>query len=334
MAPLLEILSVRVLSNLRRFGVALLIAGSIALPGAAEASGEPLASDPRDDAPSCAEAATTGPSISLAGAVLTPRSVEGGLRWDARFILDVEAAFDFQGGVLPLAVPLPAGTELTATPGVAALESGGRIVGLCVARGALHDRTVSASFLRHLPATGPSPVELGAPIAAGSAVQIVETSIGEKWIEPIATSPLEKHVGYVAPHAISGGAREEARRLTGVPAKVSRSPIYVRGDDVHNIGGLSARIVDPRSRARGSAVGAGIVFACIVGALVLAARKLRDTASVERADALLASQIDDVACVVPEGPLRQAPARSSALEDPRSGNGSRGDSRETTEGLG
>jgi hypothetical protein len=314
MASLLDIPSVRQLVNLRRFGIALLVASSIALPGAAEASGERLANDPRDDAPSCAEAATTGPPIPLAGAVLTPRPVEGGLRWDARFILDVEAAFDFRGGVLPLAVPLPTGMELIATPGLAALESDGRIAGLCVARDALHDRTVSVSFLQHLLATGPNPVELGAPVAAGSAVQIIETSIGEKWIEPIATSRLERHVGYVAPRAISGGAREEARRLTGVPAKVSTSPIYVRGDDVHTIGGLSARIVDPKARARGSALGAGIVFVGIVGALVLAARKLRDTASVERADALLASQIDDVACFLPEGPPpRQDRTRSSVV---------------------
>jgi hypothetical protein len=55
--------------------------------------------------------------------------------------------------------------------------------------------------------------------------------------------------------------------------------------------------VAPRaiSRPASSALGVGVLFAGIVGALVLAARRLRQAATVERADALLASEIDTIA---------------------------------------
>ncbi len=296
MTVLLDIPTVRFLTNVRRLGAALLVVSSIAVPSAASASD---VHDASIDASSCTQASIGAPSIPLAGAVFTARALEDGLGWDARFILDVDAAFDFRGGVLPFAVPLPAGEELVPAPGLAAVTDGDRIVGLCVGRDALRDRTVSASFVQRPAAAASVGVELGAPVAAGSAVQIIETSIGERRIEPAVTPLLEKHVGYVAPRAISHGAREEARRLTDVRAKVSTSPIYVRGDDIHAIGGLTGRIVDPQTRARRSAAGVGIVFAGIVGALVLAARKLRDTAGVERADALLASEIDATARLAP-----------------------------------
>ena len=295
MTALLDIPTIRFLTNVRRLGAALLVVSSMAVPSAASAS------DVRDasiDAASCTQASIGAPSIRLAGAVFTARAVDDGLGWDARFILDVDAAFDFRGGVLPFAVPLPAGEELVPTPGLAAVTDGDRVIGLCVAREALRDRTVSASFVQRTAPSASVPIELGAPVAAGTAVQIIETSIGDRRIEPAATPLLEKHVGYAAPRAISHGAREEARRLTDVRAKVSTSPIYVRGDDVHAIGGLKARIVDPRTRARRSAAGVGVAFAGIVGVLVLAARKLRDTASVERADALLASEIDHAALAI------------------------------------
>ena len=296
MTALLDIPTVRFLTKVRRLGAALLVVSSIAVPSAASAS---AVHDPSFEPSSCTQASIGAASIPLAGAVFTARALEDGLGWDARFILDVDAAFDFRGGVLPFAVPLPSGEELVPAPGLAAVTDGDRIVGLCVGRDALRDRTVSASFVQRPAAAASVGVELGAPVAAGSAVQIIETSIGERRIEPAATPLLEKHVGYVAPRAISHGAREEARRLTDVRAKVSTSPIYVRGDDVHAIGGLTGRIVDPQTRARRSAAGVGIVFAGIVGALVLAARKLRDTAGVERADALLASEIDATTRLAP-----------------------------------
>ena len=288
--------SFRRLTRLRRFGVAMLLAFSSIAAGTGAANAAPVDSP---DVPSCAEASSGAPSISLAGAAFSPRLADGGLAWDARFVLDVDAAFDFRGGVLRFAVPLPAEETLVPAPGLAPLVADGHIVGLCVRGDALRDRTVAASFVQPIVPSAEDPIPVGAPVAAGSSVQIIETSIGERRIEPIAAASLERHVGYVAPRAISHGAREEARRLTDVRAHVSTSPIYVRGEDVHMIGGLTARIVDPRARAKGSAVGIGIAFAGLVGALVLAARKLRQTASVERADALLASEIDHAARATP-----------------------------------
>ncbi len=289
--PLLDIPSIRLLVTSRRIGAAILVASSLARPEAAQAS----ASRERDASPSCAEATT----IPLAGAVFTPQPVEGGLRWDARFIVALDTAYDFRGGVIPLAAPLPAGEELAPTDGLAMTEQNGGGVGLCVASEALRDRTISASFFQPVQPSNSSPIVLGAPIAAGPAVQIVETSLGETWLELVVTPPFEKHVGYVAPRAIGAAAREEARRLTGVPATLDTRPIYVRGDDAHADRALTATIADPRARTQKSAVGTGIVFAVVVGALVLAARKLRETANVERADALLASEIDAAARSTP-----------------------------------
>lgn len=297
MTALLDIPTFRLLARVRRAGAALLLASSIvaAAPGAANASEDRAASVAP---PSCSDAAIGAPSIPLAGAVFTPRQVDGGIAWDARFVLDVDAAFDFHGGVIPFAVPLGPGETLVATPGVAAIARDERIVGLCVARDALRDRVVSASFVQPLASSPARTFIAGAPVVAGSAVQIIETSFGERRLDPATTPALERHVGYVAPRAISHAAREEARRLTGVHAKVSTSPIYVRGDDVRALGGVTANIVDPQTRARSGAAFAGIAFASVVGALVLAARKLRSDATVEQADALLASEIDEAARAV------------------------------------
>ncbi len=297
---ILHVPFLRSMTRLRRFGAVLFIAASIfgSGPSSAHASS---ATAPSFEPSSCAEAPDAAPRVPLASAVFTPRSVDGGLRWDARFILDVDAAFDFRGGALAFAEPLPPGETLM-TSALVPITEGDRLVGVCVPREALVDRTVSASFVQPIPSSGHFSFTLGAPLVAGNTVQIIETSLGDQRIEPVVSPPLEKHVGYVAPRAISDGAREEARRLTDVRAKVSSSPIYVRGDDVRAVGGLTARIVDPRTRARRSAAGVAIMFAALVGALVLAARKLGRSASVERADALLASEIDEAARSRPKGP--------------------------------
>ena len=283
-AALLHIPTIRLATHLRRLGAAALVVASVlAAPDPARAGGGQTSGD---DA--CAPDAAPLP---LAGAHFAPRRVDGGLAWDARFVVTSDATSSFRGGALRFAVPLPAGEQLVGAPGLGAIVEDGRVAGLCVAEGALQGRTVSASFFQRL--SGDGATALGAPIAAGRAVQIVSTSVGDARLELTGAPLFEKHVGFVAPRAIGPGAREEARRLAGVREHVSASRIYVRGEDAR--GGLTVRLVDAGARTKASAIAAGVAFAAVVGGLVLAAQRLRRAASVERADALLASEIDAAA---------------------------------------
>lgn len=284
---LLQIPAMRFATIVRRLGVAALIACSL-LAGAPD----PAHASPNPIPPSHTSRCTPGESIELAGAIFSPRRAESGLAWDARFIVDVDAASDFRGGTLPLAVPLPPGETLVPTPGIEAELDGDRLVALCVAPDAIRGRTLFASFAQPAPRSGRDAIALGAPVAASGAVQIVDTSVGDARLEVSDAPLLEKHVGYIAARTISAGARAEARRLTEVRARLSASPLYLRGEDVRVAGGLTARIVEPRVRARESALGVALAFAGIAGALVLAARRLQRSASIERADAVLASEID------------------------------------------
>jgi hypothetical protein len=265
-----------------------LVALLLTVPRTANADALPIAACAPPFAPEAM------PKIPLAGAIVVARRIAEGLVWDARFIVEVDTAVDFRGGVLALAVPLPPGEVLRATPntrGVAAIVSGDRIVALCVGPDGIHDRTVLASFLQPVP-LGPS---LGAPIVPGQVVQIVDVASGNEARIDVSDPTFERHVGYVAPPTIGHDAREEARRLTETRARVTSSPIFVRGDDIQAAGGLAGHLLDQRERAKGSALGVGFVFAGIVAALVLAAQRLRRRAGIERADALLASAIDDAA---------------------------------------
>jgi hypothetical protein len=108
---------------------------------------------------------------------------------------------------------------------------------------------------------------------------------------------LERNVGYVGSRGIGHGAREEARRLTGgadFPFPADTSPIFVRGDDLE-AGGLVGSVIDARALARRRALGVGAVFIAVVGVLVAAARWLNQKATIERADAILASEIERAA---------------------------------------
>jgi len=233
-----------------------------------------------------ARAATT--PIPIAAARFTPSRTPEGLRWDARYIVDVDAAWEFQGGTLPFAVPLAQNERLVVTsPGVRAMNEGDRIVGLVVDREALQDRTIRASFLT--PVSHFARFEMGVPVLASPSVQIIDPPLTTmEWTLPVG---FEKHVGYVAPPGIGHSAREEARRLTDTPAKISESLVYVRGDDLLK-SQLHATIVEPRERTRSGTIGIACVFVVAVGGLVVAARRLRHTAGVERADQILKDEID------------------------------------------
>jgi hypothetical protein len=243
-----------------------------------------------------AHAAPLAPSgdAHVAGALFTPSRTDDGVVWHARWVLTPESANEIAAGgslVLRFAVPLADGESVEPSPGVAALVEGGHVTGVIVDRAASAGRTMSAVVRHRTSLSGAR--RYGAPVAAGSALQIVDGDLGEGTRFEVETGRyLEKGVGHVAPPGTSHAAREEARRLTGYTARVTGAAVYVRGEDVRAQGGLTAAVITPRARNHGGAIAMAVVFAAIVVALGAAVRKLRHAASVERADALLASELD------------------------------------------
>ena len=69
----------------------------------------------------------------------------------------------------------------------------------------------------------------------------------------------------------------------------------MRGDDLKAAGALEGPLVGTRAKSKGSIAGAALAFAAAVAALLFGARRMNRAASVERADAVLASEIDAAA---------------------------------------
>ncbi len=221
--------------------------------------------------------------VPLASALIIASRTTDGLRWDVRYFATGK------GGAITFAVPLLAEERLVPTRGVTAITTldGARITGVCIEPEAMGDHTIAAAFVQ--PRGGDA---LGAPVAAGSFVQVIDgPSTSDVRLQIDAIRGLEHHVGFVAPRTVDHWAREEARRWTGTAPHLTKNPVFVRGDDVLASGGLSGRLVDPRAEAPGSALAVLVLFIAAVGALTYAARSLRRTASAERADALLVEEI-------------------------------------------
>lgn len=185
---------------------------------------------------------------------------------------------------------------MRAEPGVEPIVEGDRIIALCLAPEAVHGRTIHAFFTQTTTLHADRATTLGAPIVAGSSVQIVDAPVGDEVrLEQTRGGGLEPHVGFLAARGIGHDAREEARRLTDTPLLVGHTSIYVRGDDLKTAGPLEGPLVGTRAKSRGSIAGAALAFFGVVAALVFGARRLGRAATVERADALLASEIDAAA---------------------------------------
>jgi hypothetical protein len=83
-------------------------------------------------------------------------------------------------------------------------------------------------------------------------------------------------------------------RLTGYAPQPSDTAVYLRGDDVRAARGLRGSIVTVGERAgRMSMIAAG-VFVTLVVSLVFGWRKIKKQAAAERADAVLAEQIESL----------------------------------------
>jgi hypothetical protein len=253
----------------------------VALAGSADA----MPAQPTDARPADAR---------LAGGLFTPTLTSDGIDWNAHWVLTPDSAADLDGGatrVIRFALPLADGETVGPTWGVVPLIEDGHTTGVAVDRAGLDNRTIRAVV--HQRGRRDGTIRIDAPVGAGTALQIIDGDLGAGTRLEVETGRLlERGVGHVAPPGTSHAAREEARRLTGYEARVTGAPLYVRGDDVKAANGFSATVVTARARGHGSVVALAALFAALVGALLLAMRRLRDAASVERADALLAAEVD------------------------------------------
>ena len=234
---------------------------------------------------------------AISAALFTPVRMQDGLEWRIRWVLTPEAAHDLAEATpraVRFAVPLAADEMLESTWGITPIVEHGAVVGVVLDQAGLtNGRVVAASLHQRIASEGVREVRVGAPVAAGSALQIIDADVGggtRLAIEPGRL--LEKRVGFMASPGASPAAREEARRLTGYVEHLSGAAVYVRGDDVKTLGGLVAALETPRARARGGVIGIAVLFAAVVLALGVAMRRLRHAAGVERADAILAAEVD------------------------------------------
>ncbi len=250
-------------------------------------------------------------SVRVMGALFTPTRADDRLDeraerarseivWSARWVLSIEDADAVAKGrarVLRFATPLPEGETIDAAPGLAPISANGQLVGVRVGPEAIDGRTVRATLRQPLPHGATTKLALGAPVASGTSAQIVDGDLGGgSRLEPsegASTSKgLEHHVGYTGPIEIGHAARDEARRLTGYGRRVTGAPLYVRGEDVRARGQIFVDVVSGSERRSHGNLAVGAGFVVLVGALVLAMKRLRDRASVERADAMLAQEIE------------------------------------------
>ncbi len=244
-----------------------------------------------------AEPPTPPQSTAVAAALFTPTRVDDGIEWHVRWVLTPEAAADLGEGAtraVRFAMPLGPDEQLEKIWGVTPMMEKGVIVGVVLDRAGLIDgRVIAATLHQRLPRDQVRDVRLAAPVVASPALQIVDADLGGGTrFELDPSRELEKRVGFMAPPGASPAAREEARRLTGYAEHLSGAAIYVRGDDVKALGGLVATLQSPRARARGGEIGIAVTFGLLLVGLVAAVRRLRHAAGVERADAILAAEVD------------------------------------------
>lgn len=222
--------------------------------------------------------------LRVAGALVTAKEDEA-LVWDTRWVLapdELEA--ERVVGDIRFAAPLPEGETMRLDPGADPIVEGGHIVGVHVDRSRDEGRTVRATFVQkghgaHDP--------LGVPFAEGSATQILDLDLG-------AGARIELDRDRALDRRVAQAARDEAVRLTSYAPQPSDTAVYLRGDDVKAARGLHGSIVTVGERAaRMSMIAAGVFITLVVG-LVLGLRRVKKQAASERADAVLAEQIESL----------------------------------------
>jgi hypothetical protein len=181
---------------------------------------------------------------------------------------------------------------LTGPEGVIAIVEGGQIVGFRVAPAAASARSLAITLAQPLDGASDR-IHLGAPLAAGDVLQIVDVS-GEDGarFEPDPALGLERRIGRFAPRGLSRAAREEVELLVDYrPSRRDSAPLYVNGDGIAGRGGIDGVLVTRAERLRGGVVGTAVAFVVVVAGLVIARRRLSRAALEEEANELLEARL-------------------------------------------
>ena len=222
--------------------------------------------------------------LRVAGALVTAKQDEA-LVWNARWVLAPDELEPQRVvGDIRFAAPLPEKETMHLEAGTTPMVDDGHIVGVHVDRPREMGRTVYATFVQK----GHEPHDaLGVPFAEGSAIQILDLDLG-------AGARLEIDRDRALERRVAQAARDEAVRLTGYTPQPSDTALYLRGDDVKAARGVRGSIVTVGERAaRMSMIAAGVFVTLVVG-LVMGWRKVKKKAETERADAVLAEQIESL----------------------------------------
>ena len=229
-------------------------------------------------------AAAEGPIVAARHSGVVTDSV---VRFHSEYVLQESLT-----PAIDLAFPLPVGTTIDPSTEIAPIERDGRIIAFRVLTpGALRGR-VDVMLAEPLDRHGDA-VHLGAPLAAGDAVQIVELTGGDDLrFEPDVATQLERHVGFFAPPELAPAARDACdRAVRYVRLRTIDDPLYVQvTPQIVVAQGLQGTLSTRADRGRSGAYGAAAVFLGIVIALVLLQRKLAATARIEHAEQTLAAE--------------------------------------------
>lgn len=187
--------------------------------------------------------------------------VDGVVEWEAVILLDR----DVRQPEIPLAVPLSEEVELVGSvPPGAVLDATRTMVWV--------PSTTSQVVLRlHETRSDASGEPLGVPLVAGRALQRVQLT-GARF-EPDDSLGLENRVRYDGPPGLTGRERRAVNRVWRRTKRRATRPLYVRdGAGLRAAGGLAGDLVLREEEDRRTAVGFGLLFACLcVLALALAA---------------------------------------------------------------
>jgi hypothetical protein len=229
-------------------------------------------------------AASTGPVAAARhdGAVTAAT-----IRWRSEYVLR-----DGAPATIDLAFPLPEGTVIEPSAGVAPVERAGRVVALRVLPEGASRGRIAVALTEPFDRRG-GDARLAPPLAAGDAVQLVDVGGADDLrFEPAAKTGIERHVGFFAPVDLGPSARDACDHAVGfVRARPSDDPVYLTASPALVADeGVRGTFTSAADRLRAGALGAGSVFVVLVVALALLQRRLARAAKIEQAERTLAAE--------------------------------------------
>jgi hypothetical protein len=207
-------------------------------------------------------------------------TIEGeSLVWRSQFHLEHAQS------TVRLASALPIGSRVEKNDELVVIEEKGQIMGFS----AIDPEAPSIAVVIREPFPRSNDhVRLTPPLAGGDALQIVDVSgPGGLHFEPLATSPLERRVGYYAYPGFAKHARAERdASLAYRKRQAGDLPLYVRATP-ELLSGIDGTLSTEAMRTRTGAIGAGVIFAGMIAALGVAYRRFADAARFEQAERTL-----------------------------------------------